>query len=219
MKKRWITVPLCIVTLLCAVLLAGCAKKPTAEDATAYVQAVMDGICTGKYDGDVSFSDVADGDMARFREDLIDEVLSGFSGQGTALEEETVTLIRSTLSTAFSKCRYTVGEAVKSGNGFDVPVEISPLKLFNVDMETVQTEAVAQLSEDTDLLTLSEDEVVNRVFRVMFGMIAEDLASPTYDDPVSITVHYGALSDGQYGAAESDGKAIGENLFSMEGLQ
>lgn len=217
-KLKRLFAPLCLVLALC-LLLSGCAKKPSEEDAAAYVQAVMDSICTGAHDSDVAFSDVADGDMAAFRQQLIDEVLDGFRTQASALSEDTVELIRATLSKAFSQCRYTVGEAVKSGDGYDVPVEITPLMLFNVDMEAVQQEAVTQLSSATDLLELTEDQVLDRVFSVMFEMIDADLDDPQYGESTTVTVHYGPLSDGQYGASETDGRAIGESLFSTEGLE
>lgn len=210
---------LCLLPALCLALLGGCAKKPTAEDAAQYVQAVIDVICTGAYDGEVAFSDVQSGEVGRFRQQIIDEALESYRSQDASLNEDTLALIRDTLTMAFSKCRYTVGQAVQAGDGFDVPVEVSPLKLFNVDMEAVQAQAVEELSSQTDLLSLSDDEVINGVYNVLFRLIGEDLESPSYCDPVSVTVHYGPLSDGLYGASEEDCKAIWENLFSMEGLQ
>ena len=52
MKKRSGRLPLLMLAaVMMIVMLSGCGpKKPTPEDAQAYVKAVLDIICTGDYD-------------------------------------------------------------------------------------------------------------------------------------------------------------------------
>ena len=204
-----------ILALVMAVSLLACgAKKPTAEDATKYVQAVLDGLCTGEHDPSVTFSDVDD--IATLRNESVDAVVDSFQDQGIVLEDETLAVLKSVFLDAFSKCKYEVTGATAVDGGFDVDVSVSPLRMYDgVDMDEVQTVATEQLMEELeDISQLTEEEAVDRVVRVMFQMIGEHLAEPTYGDPVTVTVRYCELEENTYGVSEEDGVALGQVLFS-----
>lgn len=200
---------LCLALCLC---LTGCFGRPSAQEAETYVTTLMSGLC-GTLPADTADESAAEAEALRTQ--LIDEVIAGFRGQGAALDEETEALIRSTLTSALAACRFTVGDAVKSGGGYDVPVTVSPLKLFQVDMAAVEEEAIRQLSEDPDLLTMSQSQVSNKVFRIMLAMIADNLDNPQYGEDVTATVRYERQDDGEYGITQDSGAAIGRILFDL----
>lgn len=200
---------LCLALCLC---LTGCFGRPSAQEAETYVTTLMSGLC-GTLPADGADESAAEAEALRTQ--LIDEVIAGFRGQGAALDEETEALIRSTLTSALAACRFTVGDAVKSGGGYDVPVTVSPLKLFQVDMAAVEEEAIRQLSQDPDLLTMSQSQVSNKVFRIMLAMIADNLDNPQYGEDVTATVRYERQDDGEYGITQDSGAAIGRILFDL----
>ncbi len=200
---------LCLALCLC---LTGCFGRPSAQEAKTYVTTLMSGLC-GTLPADTADESAAEAEALRTQ--LIDEVIAGFRGQGAALDEETEALIRSTLTSALAACRFTVGDAVKSGGGYDVPVTVSPLKLFQVDMAAVEEEAIRQLSQDPDLLTMSQSQVSNKVFRIMLAMIADNLDNPQYGEDVTATVRYERQDDGEYGITQDSGAAIGRILFDL----
>lgn len=200
---------LCLALCLC---LTGCFGRPSAQEAKDYVTTLMSGLC-GTLPADGADESAAEAEALRTQ--LIDEVIAGFRGQGAALDEDTEALIRSTLTSALAACRFTVGDAVKSGGGYDVPVTVSPLKLFQVDMAAVEEEAIRQLSQDPDLLTMSQSQVSNKVFRIMLAMIADNLDNPQYGEDVTATVRYERQDDGEYGITQDSGAAIGRILFDL----
>ncbi len=200
---------LCLALCLC---LTGCFGRPSAQEAKTYVTTLMSGLCGSLPAGS---TDDSAAEAEALRAQLIDEVIAGFRGQGAALDEDTEELIHTTLTAALAACRFTVGDAVKSGNGYDVPVTVSPLKLFRVDMAAVEAEAVAQLSEDPDLLTMSQSQVSNKVFRIMLAMIADNLDDPQYGEDVTASVRFERQSDGEYGISQDSGAAIGRILFDL----
>ena len=200
---------LCLALCLC---LTGCFGRPSAQEAETYVTTLMSGLC-GTLPADTADESAAEAEALRTQ--LIDEVIAGFRGQGAALDEETEALIRTTLTAARAACRFTVGDAVKSGGGYDIPVTVSPLKLFQVDMAAVEEEAIRQLSQDPDLLTMSQSQVSNKVFRIMLAMIADNLDNPQYGEDVTATVRYERQDDGEYGITQDSGAAIGRILFDL----
>ena len=200
---------LCLALCLC---LTGCFGRPSAQEAETYVTTLMSGLC-GTLPADTADDSAAEAEALRTQ--LIDEVIAGFRGQGAALDEDTEALIRSTLTSALAACRFTVGDAVKSGGGYDIPVTVSPLKLFQVDMAAVEEEAIRQLSQNPDLLTMSQSQVSNKVFRIMLAMIADNLDNPQYGEDVTATVRYERQDDGEYGITQDSGAAIGRILFDL----
>lgn len=208
-RRAALALSLCLALCLC---LTACFGRPSAQDAKDYVTTLMSGLCGSLPSGS---EDDSAAEAEALRSQLIDEVIAGFRGQGAALDGDTEDLIRSTLTSALAACRFTVGDAVKSGGGYDVSVTVSPLKLFQVDMAAVEAEAVAQLSQDPDLLTMSQSQVSNKVFRIMLTMIADNLDDPQYGDDVTASVRYERQDDGEYGISQDSGAAIGRILFDL----
>ena len=100
-----------ICVLLAAALLAGCSRKPTAEDAKEYLQAVMDYIVKGDYDHKVRIVDFEDFDC--------DEMIAGMIGEYAdgVFSDEAKEKYFQFINKAFDVAKYNVTDAVKTGDG------------------------------------------------------------------------------------------------------
>lgn len=209
--------------LLTIGLLTGCGSSvPTDKDAKAYVQAMLDLMCTGDYDHSVKLIDVEEGKETETRDKLIDDMLNEL-GEEEGLSDEVKAQFKDYMINAFSKCKYTVGSAQKAGDGeYDVTVTIEPLKLFDgvsQEFQEVFTAVVYERSEE--ISSMSEQELNDLIMTTLIGILNQKLETPTYADPEEVVVRYGLLDEKEkvYGCTETDGEKIGEKLFSLEGLE
>ena len=201
---------------------SGCGpKKPTADDAKNYVQAVLDVMCTGDYDHSVEISDIEEGKETEIRDEAIDEIIDQLGAQ-SSLNEENKAGLKEFLISAFAKAKYSVGDAVESEDGgYDVTVTIEPLQAFAAMGDGFQERLLEKVQEDPNAyLAMSQDEQMNYLMSLAIGWLNEDLENPSYDDPVDVVVHYGLLDEEKnlYGCTESEGKKLGEKLFSLTGM-
>lgn len=214
-----------LAVALTAGALCGCGSSgPSKEDARKYTQAVMDLICKGEYDQSVKFSDIEEGKGTQMRDNMIDEMISSMTGE-LELNDEVKTKFREFMIKAFSTCRYSVGEPVKTGDGadagYDVPVTIEPLKLFSGASETIKKETDA-LTDDTEkLMSMSYDELYSSILNTVFDVLDRNLGDPQYAPGEEVVVHYGIIDKESkaWGISEEDGSRLGEKLFSLEGLE
>lgn len=212
---------LLLAMIMVTVFAAGCgSSKPTADDAKAYVQAVMDLMCTGDYDHSVKLSDVEEGKETETRDNLIDAAVAGFESAG--IDEETKGLFKDYIINALGKAKYTVGDAVEAEDGgFDVTVAIEPLRLFDGVQEEFMSKIPDSLGYSLDeLAAMSEEELNKVVYTSLIGFLNTKLDDPQYDAAKEVTVHYGLLEeDGNvYGVNEADGNKLGSVIFSNEGM-
>lgn len=215
MKKR---IALILAMLMTLVMFTGCAgsSKPTAEDATSYVQAVLDLMCTGDYDHSVELSDVEVGKEGEVREEIVQEIMSALEGEA-GFTEENKQRYSDVMMKALEKSNYTVGDAVETEDGgFDVKVSIMPLDIFNGADEKLNM----QIDERYDELSaMSEEELQTEVMNMMISILEKNVESPVYGAAQEVTVHYGLLEETDdeemYGISEEDGEKLGELLFYM----
>ena len=188
-------------------------SAPTAEDAMTYVKAVLDIICTGEYDHSVKLSDVEEGKETELRDQAIQNDIKAIAGD-FGLNEEVQDEFTDVMREAFSKSKYTVGEAVLTEDGgYDVTVTIEPLKLY--------TGAKAKLKEritQDDVKGLSEEEMNNLAFSKSVEIVRENLENPQYDEPQQIVLHYGILDkeNNLWGVSEEEAEKIAMVLFSAD---
>lgn len=218
-----------VIALLAAILtacaLCGCGSQvPSMEDAQKYTQAVMDLMCKGEYDKSVKFSDIEEGKGAQLRDGMIDEMLSSMNGE-LELGDDAKARFKEYLIKAFSKCKYTVGEPVKTGEGtdtgYDVPVTIEPLKLYEGISETIRKETDALTSDTKKLMDMSFEDLYSAIQETVFSVLDKNLDDPQYAPAEEIVVHYGIIDTENkiYGISNEDAGLLGEKLFSTEGLE
>ena len=209
---------LSVVLALCMVFsLTGCLgpEKPTAEDATGYVQAVLDLVCTGDYDHSVTFDDIEEGKEMEMRDQLIREGFQeGLAGMN--LSEEMQNGFFDYFVAALAKAKYTVGDAQAADDGgFDVTVTMEPLKLFNFDEGVLEEKAVERAEE---LASMSEEEMNEAIMGMVLEVVNQELDNPQYAEPQEITVHYGMIDEenNEYGLNDEESEKLFEGLFLVE---
>ena len=212
---------LLMVFIMVLTVMTGCSKKPKAEDAKAYVQAVLDLLCTGDYDHSVKIADLETDGEGSERDALIDDMMTSVSAQ-LNLSSENEALFKDFLIKALSNAKYTVGDATATDDGgFDVTVTVEPLKLYEGAMEEFQAGFPGNLGySENELAAMSQDELNNVIMAAVINLLSDRLDSPTYADPEDVVVHYGLLDEEQnmWGCSEEEGAKLGEKLFSTEGL-
>ena len=211
-----------LMVVVTAGMLAGCGpKKPTAEDAQAYVKAVLDLMCTGDYDHSVKLVDVEEGTGVELREALVEETL-GDIGAESNISDELIEGFKNFMLDALTKANYTVGDAVETEDGgYDVTVSIAPLQLFTgieEELMGVLEERVA--AEPDKILAMSEEEQNNYIMEILLELLNKKIADPQYDPPEDVVVHYGLMEgeDNVYGCDDAEGEKLGAKLFSQSGL-
>ena len=212
---------LLMVFIMVLTVMTGCSKKPTAEDAKAYVQAVLDLLCTGDYDHSVKIADLETDGEGSERDALIDDMMTSVSAQ-LNLSSENEALFKEFLIKALSNAKYTVGDATATDDGgFDVTVTVEPLKLYEGAMEEFQAGFPGNLGySENELAAMSQDELNNVIMAAVINLLSDRLDSPTYADPEDVVVHYGLLDEelNMWGCSEEEGAKLGEKLFSADGL-
>lgn len=186
---------------------------PTAEDAKAYVKAVLDIMCTGDYDHSVDLADIPEGEEAQLRDSTIQSAVAAIASDA-GLSEEVQADFTDVMRDAFSKAKYTVGDAVPTEDGgYDVTVTIEPLKLYAGATTKLQEKVTAD-----DIAGLSEEEANNLIYTKIAEIIRENLEEPEYAEPQDIVVHYGIIDEQNnlWGVSEEEGEKLGEILFSAE---
>lgn len=222
MKRRIKKLSLIALSLILVIgMLSGCSSKPKPEDAQAYVQAVLDVICTGDYDHSVNIADIEEGKEGELRESVIDAMLASF-GAEQGVNDEVKARFKESLIDAFSKAKYTVGDAVATDDGgYDVSVTIEPLQIFAGFNENFESRVQAEAMANADKVAAMSDEEVNAfVMGVLIDMINENLADPQYDPAETVTVHYGLLDEenNMYGCTSEEGEKLGAKIFSSTGM-
>ena len=186
---------------------------PTAEDARAYVQAVLDIMCTGDYDHSVELSDIPEGEEAQLRDSTIESAVEAIASDA-GLSEEVKADFTDVMRVAFSKAKYTVGEAVPTEDGgYDVTVTIEPLEMYAGAADKLPE----RVSQD-ELAGLSEEESNNLIYSKVIEIVRENLEEPEYGEPQDIIVHYGIIDEQNnlWGVSEEEGEKLGALLFSAD---
>ena len=210
-----------MILIMALFLLTGCKSEPKPEEAQAYVQAVLDLMCTGDYDHSVRLADVEEGKESEVRDGLIDSMMAQISSESN-LNEEVSAAFKDFMINALSKAKYTVGEAVASEDGgYDVTVSIEPLQIFagvSEDINEILEERIN--AEANDILAMTEEEQSNYVMGILIELLNKNLEDPKYDKAEEVTVHYGPVEgeNDAYGCSEEEGEKLGAKLFSNEGL-
>jgi hypothetical protein len=223
MKKGLKRISLALLMLIMAVsMLTGCGpKKPTAEDAQAYVQAVLDLMCTGDYDHSVKLADVEEGKETEIRDNLVNQMIAEFSTEAN-LSEDTAKAFSDFMIKALEKASFTVGDAVETDDGgYDVTVSVEPLQIYTgVEDELKAVLEVEVAAEPDKILAMSEEEQTDFIMGILIQLLNKKLEDPKYDPAEEVTVHYGPMEgeDGVYGCTAAEGEKLGEKLFSASGL-
>ena len=210
-----------LMLMLMISMLAGCKSKPEPEDARAYVQAVLDLMCTGDYDHSIKLADIEEGQESGIRDSLIDEMITQISSE-SKLSEDVSASFKEFMINALAKAKYTVGDAVATEDGgYDVSVSIEPILLFSGVQDDLNAVLEERISADSnEILAMSQEEQTNYVMEILIELLNKNLEDPRYDEAEEVVVHYGPMEGEKdvYGCTEEEGEKLGAKLFSNKGL-
>lgn len=207
-RKRNVLLTMAVVMVL--TMLAGCGMKP--DDAKAYVQATLDAGYKADFDEYAKITDSTKEEAQKLFDNNIDTVTNSLRFSALGATEETTEKYRELLKEIFAKAKYTVGEAKEKEGGFEVEVKAEPMQIFS----GVQDELVTKLQEEVAKSGQpKEDEINQLAIDMLYDLLNEKLASVTYGEPQSITVHVTKDSSNVWNITESDLQAVDAALFTI----
>ena len=207
-RKR--NVSLAMVVVMALTMLAGCGMKP--DDAKAYVQATLDAGYKADYDEYAKITDSTKEDAQKLFDNNIDTVTNSLGFGALGATEETTEKYRELLKEIFAKAKYTVGDVKEKDGGFEVVVNAEPMQIFS----GVQDELVTKLQEKVAKSGQPKEEEINQLaIDMLYDLLTEKLASVTYGEPQSVTVHVTKDSNNVWNITESDLQAVDAALFTI----
>lgn len=207
-RKR--NVSLAMVVVMALTMLAGCGMKP--DDAKAYVQATLDAGYKADFDEYAKITDSTKEDAQKLFDNNIDTVTNSLGFGALGATEETTEKYRELLKEIFAKAKYTVGDVKEKDGGFEVVVNAEPMQIFS----GVQDELVTKLQEKVAKSGQPKEEEINQLaIDMLYDLLTEKLASVTYGEPQSVTVHVTKDSSNVWNITESDLQAVDAALFTI----
>ena len=216
--KRMKKVALLLAAVLEAAVLGGCGGS---FDASAYVKALMD----NSYKGDsTEFVEQKVGtkeQAEQLYEEGIDTEMSAIT-QSVQLSDELQSEFKDVLKDVFKNVKYTVGEATKKDDSYEVEVKYQKMNVFAPAMESFNAASEAYVTEMTEKAangedTPSEEEINEQVYVMLKDAIKEAMGSVTYGDEESTIVHI-ELKDKTWTPNEDDLYNLELLLFDSEAV-
>lgn len=117
-----------LLAVMTALLTAGCGLNE--KSAEKYVKDLMDYFSGKQTSSDIFDAEIRDGLRAGVLEGL-EEVTDPYLEEGEELSPELKTRLADATIEALKNVRYTVGSAKKTEDGFEVPITVEPLLLYD----------------------------------------------------------------------------------------
>lgn len=176
MKKKFVSVILAVAT---AISLTACGSEPF--DASGYVKSCLDASYHEEYEAYAEFIDAeveeAKAELEQQNQTAVDEEIASL---GITVTEEQANKYLELLIKAEHLTKYEVGEAVESDAGFDVPVTVYPVDVYEQFVNGIE----ARYQKEADAGTLTDDTI----FPIMLTYLEECIANAQYKDAQEITL-------------------------------
>ncbi len=211
-RKR--SVALLTAAVLVLGMLAGCGFG--AEDAKAYVQAVLDASYKAEFEEYAELTDSTKEEAQQLYDENIETIVGMLELEELGVTEEMMEQYQGLFQEVLAKAKYTVGEARKTDDGFEVDVQAEPMRFkFSDEM---QEEILARCEEEflNSGEEISEEKIIQLVMDMTYELLGEMLAEIPYGEPQTVTVPVTQNDDGLWEVPESDLQAIDEALFMTE---
>lgn len=207
MKKR---ISLMITMMLCfSMLLGGCGKKLTTENAPDYVKSALDACYKADFDAYMEFTGSTKEEAEELYQDGLNANMEVSGLIDSAVDEELQEQYRQLFADLLNVCKYTVGEAQEDGDGFTVDVTVEPFLMF----DNLQEELLSLLST-VDASAMTTEEITQYTFEKMYELMSSKVAAPEYGDPETVTVHIQPDEDGIQTINEDDLMSIDSAMYS-----
>ncbi len=212
-KGKWVSVLL--IAALAAVLLGGCGSF----DASGYVKALLDNSYLGDSNAFVNQKVGTKEQAEELYEQGIETEMSSLTSQ-IQLSEELQEEFRAVLKEVFKNVKYTVGEAKKNGDTYEVEVKYQKMNIFATALESFNTKSEEYMAEMTEKATNGEEtpsdsEVNEEVFRLLKEAIQDSLANASFAEEASTIIHI-ELKNNTWTPNEDDVYQLEQLLFDIE---
>ncbi len=201
------------LALLCACVvvpftLSGCGMSE--GDAKEYVQAALDAGYKGEFEKYIEITGSSEEEAQKLYDDNINMLLESV-GFGTMVSsDELEEKYRELFKQIFALEKYTVGDAEKTEDGFEVLVSVQKLSIFSdisAELEEKLEEEVAKLGEDA-----SEAEINELALETMYDMLQEKVENPAYGEKDTVTIHISQDDEGVWNISQEDLEALDQTL-------
>lgn len=201
--KKMRKVTLLLIAIMTAAILGGCGNS---FDASGYVKALLD----NSYKGDsTEFVNQKVGTKEQAEElykQGIDAEMSSLS-MGAEVPEELQAEFREVLEDIFKNVKYTVGDATKKDDSYEVEVKYQKMNIFAPTMEKLTEMASADGATDEDA----------QVIELLKDAMKEVMGSVTYGDEETTTIRI-ELVNKLWTPNEEDITKLEELLFDLEAV-
>ena len=199
-KKAGRIIPAVIVAVLVAAVVFLRPSGWSKADAQKGTQAYLDYFFMGDDENLAKYiSDMTVEELTAQREQRREEMIGSTFKESVPVSDELRTRYADFYLDLMKKARYTVGEAVKAEDGFEVPVRVEPItSLEHGDYVLMDL----QLNDDLPNADLNE-----RVYTQELESMEKLVSDPSYGEPQEVVMHITKGEDG-YVFSESDSDAI-----------
>ena len=216
--KKMRKIVILLAAVMAAVLLGGCGNF----DASGYIKALLD----NSYKNDsTAFVEEKVGTKEQAEElyaQGIDTAMKSLTSQG-AISDELKGEFETVVKDVYKNVKYTVGEATKKDDGFEVEVKYQKMKIFEPAIESFNTTSQDYINGITEKPengeeSPSEEELNEEIFTLLKDALINAMDNVSFGDEESTVIHV-ELKDNTWMPNEADVQNLEKLLFDMEVLE
>jgi VCBS repeat-containing protein len=204
-----------IVTLVALAMVFTTACGGSSFDASGYITSFMDALTKGEVTEYATITGQTEEEAGQEYQSFLDSMREAFAEEGVT--DETLDKIVDVYVQVLKQAKYTVHEAEKTEEGYDVTVDIEPITgLYEGLMDEVSGEMDAAV-ESGDL---TMDNMYEWIYSNMADKMATRVDSLSYGEAQSVTIQIVKGDDG-YEIKDQDNvsERIGELLIDQSGIE
>jgi predicted ATP-grasp superfamily ATP-dependent carboligase len=203
-----------IVTLVALAMVFTTACGGSSFDASGYITSFMDALTKGEVTEYATITGQTEEEAGQEYQSFLDSMREAFAEEGVT--DETLDKIVDVYVQVLKQAKYTVHEAEKTEEGYDVTVDIEPITgLYDglVDEVTENMDAAVESGE------LTSDNLYDWIYSNMADKMVTRLESLGYGEAQSITFHL-VKQDKDYEIKDQDSvsQQLGEMLVDQSGI-
>ena len=207
MKKR---ISLMIAIAVCfSMLLSGCGKKLTTENAPDYVKSALDACYKADFDAYMEFTKSTQEEAEELYQTGLDTNMEASGIVASSVSSDLQDQYRQLFADLLSISKYEVGEAKEDGDGFTVEVTVEPFIMFN-DLQ----QELGPMLESEEAQALADEEIEQYIYQKMYELMSSKLDAPEYGDPETVTIHIQPDGEGIQTINEDDLAALDAAMYS-----
>lgn len=200
------------VLALTMVVLSACGSS---FDASAYINAFMDMLTKGEVTQYAELTKQSEEDAGKDYQEILDSMKDAFDQDGVT--DETKQKVVDVYVEVLKKAKYTVHDAEKTQEGYDVTVDIEPITGL---YEGLMDEITGEMDAAVQAGDLTMDNMYDWIFNKMADKMSGRLDSLSYGEAESVTVHIVKGENGyEIKDQESTSERIGQLLIDQSGIQ